>query len=102
MTCLHWHVRIAVFQRLHPAPDRSHRFVVAAVSVLISSFVVGDAGLLRFAGVGLGFIAYNVVAVALAMTGWITPLIAAALMPTSSITVLGSTLATPRQTKSTR
>jgi Cu2+-exporting ATPase len=47
-------------------------------------------------------ISYNVVAVALAMTGWITPLIAAALMPASSITVLGSTLATPRKKKSTR
>ncbi len=40
-------------------------------------------------------IGYNIVAVALAMTGWITPLIAAALMPTSSLTVLGLTLATP-------
>jgi len=38
-------------------------------------------------------ISYNVVAVMLAMTGWITPLIAAALMPASSLTVLGLTLA---------
>lgn len=38
-------------------------------------------------------ISYNAVAVVLAMTGWITPLIAAALMPASSLTVLGLTLA---------
>ena len=47
-------------------------------------------------------IGYNVLAVALAMTGWITPLIAAALMPTSSLTVLGLTLASPHQDKATR
>ena len=40
-------------------------------------------------------IGYNLVAVGLAMTGWITPLIAAALMPVSSLTVLGLTLAAP-------
>ena len=38
-------------------------------------------------------ISYNAAAVVLAMTGWITPLIAAALMPASSLTVLGLTLA---------
>ena len=41
-------------------------------------------------------IGYNVIAVGLAMSGWITPLIAAALMPLSSLTVLGLTLATPK------
>ena len=45
-------------------------------------------------------IGYNVIAVALAMTGWITPLIAAALMPTSSLTVLGLTVASPQATGS--
>jgi Cu2+-exporting ATPase len=44
-------------------------------------------------------IGYNIVAVALAMTGLITPLIAALLMPLSSLTVLGLTLASPRQLK---
>lgn len=38
-------------------------------------------------------IGYNLIAVALAMCGLITPLIAAALMPASSLTVLGLTLA---------
>ena len=38
-------------------------------------------------------IGYNIVAVSLAMSGWITPLVAAALMPTSSLTVLALTLA---------
>ena len=37
-------------------------------------------------------IGYNVGAVALAMSGMITPLIAALLMPVSSLTVLGLTL----------
>ncbi len=46
-------------------------------------------------------IGYNVFAVALAMCGWITPLIAAALMPASSLTVLGLTLAPTRQDSST-
>lgn len=41
-------------------------------------------------------IGYNLVAVGLAMCGWITPLIAAALMPASSLTVLGLTLAPTR------
>ncbi len=41
-------------------------------------------------------ISYNVVAVALAMAGSITPLIAAALMPTSGLTVLGLTLASAK------
>ncbi|MDF1840162.1 MAG: heavy metal translocating P-type ATPase [Rubripirellula sp.] len=40
-------------------------------------------------------ISYNIVAVGLAMAGWITPLVAAALMPASSLTVLGLTLASP-------
>jgi Cu2+-exporting ATPase len=38
-------------------------------------------------------LAYNVGAVMLAMLGWINPLIAAVLMPLSSLTVLGSVLA---------
>ncbi len=41
-------------------------------------------------GISLG---YNVVAVALAMAGWINPLVAAVLMPLSSLTVLGVSLA---------
>jgi Cu2+-exporting ATPase len=40
-------------------------------------------------------ISYNIVAVGLAIAGWITPLVAAALMPTSSLTVLGLTLVSP-------
>ncbi len=40
-------------------------------------------------------LAYNVVAVALAMAGMITPLVAALLMPISSVTVLAMTLAWP-------
>ncbi|MEM8670619.1 MAG: heavy metal translocating P-type ATPase [Planctomycetota bacterium] len=40
-------------------------------------------------------ISYNVVAVGLAIAGWINPLVAAALMPASSLTVLGLTLASP-------
>ena len=40
-------------------------------------------------------ISYNIVAVALAMAGWITPLIAAVLMPLSSVSVLTMTLAWP-------
>jgi Cu2+-exporting ATPase len=47
-------------------------------------------------------IGYNIVAVALAMGGWITPLIAAALMPLSSLTVLGLTLAPPKTAESIR
>lgn len=39
-------------------------------------------------------LSYNLLAVVLAMTGWITPLGAAVLMPISSISVLGITLAT--------
>lgn len=39
-------------------------------------------------------LSYNLLAVALAMTGWITPLTAAVLMPISSVSVLGITLAT--------
>lgn len=45
---------------------------------------------------------YNLLAVALAMSGLITPLIAAALMPISSLTVLGLTLATPQTNQSVR
>ncbi len=40
-------------------------------------------------------LAYNVVAVVLAMAGWISPLVAAILMPLSSISVLAVTLACP-------
>ncbi|MEZ6137143.1 MAG: heavy metal translocating P-type ATPase [Pirellulaceae bacterium] len=39
-------------------------------------------------------LAYNLIAVALAMTGWITPLVAAVLMPISSVSVLALTFAT--------
>jgi Cu2+-exporting ATPase len=38
-------------------------------------------------------LAYNVVAVALAMAGWISPLVAAVLMPISSVSVIAVTLA---------
>lgn len=38
-------------------------------------------------------LAYNLVAVGLAMTGWVSPLAAAILMPLSSVSVLGLTLA---------
>jgi Cu2+-exporting ATPase len=38
---------------------------------------------------------YNLLAVSLAMTGWISPLLAAILMPVSSISILALTLATP-------
>jgi len=38
---------------------------------------------------------YNAVAVCLAIVGWITPLVAAVLMPVSSLTVLGLTLVSP-------
>ena len=40
-------------------------------------------------------ISYNMLAVALAMAGWISPLIAAVLMPISSVSVLAMTLAWP-------
>jgi Cu2+-exporting ATPase len=40
-------------------------------------------------------LSYNVIAVGLAMTGRISPLVAAILMPISSVTVLGLTLAWP-------
>ncbi len=46
--------------------------------------------------VGLNFalsLGYNLVAVGLAMVGWISPLVAALLMPLSSVSVLGLTLA---------
>ena len=38
---------------------------------------------------------YNLIAVALTLTGWISPLLAAIIMPVSSATVLGLTFAIP-------
>ncbi|KAA5545206.1 heavy metal translocating P-type ATPase [Roseiconus nitratireducens] len=45
-------------------------------------------------------IAYNVLAITLAMTGWITPLIAAILMPISSLSVILLSLTKPEVTQS--
>ena len=39
-------------------------------------------------------LAYNIAAVGLAMVGWITPLVAAVLMPVSSVTILAMILTT--------
>lgn len=62
----------------------------------VQSLVAGASRTRRTIGRNFGIsISYNVVAVGLAMAGWITPLIAAALMPASSLTVLGLTLASP-------
>ena len=57
--------------------------------VLIDSAHRTRRGVVRNFIVSIG---YNGFAIVLAMMGWITPLVAALLMPTSSLTVLGLTL----------
>jgi P-type Cu2+ transporter len=61
----------------------------------VTALVEGSRRALRVIRQNLGFsVAYNAVAAALAMGGWIHPLIAAVLMPLSSLTVLTNAMRT--------
>lgn len=75
-----------------------------AAPVFVASGALGSIGDLLDASrrssflIGTTFavsLAYNVIAVVLAMLGWISPLLAALLMPLSSVSVLSTTLAWP-------
>ena len=58
--------------------------------VPLIDLIAGARGTVRTIHIGLAVsLAYNLVAVSLAATGWINPLLAALLMPVSSLTVIG-------------